>query len=162
MPFKSNFILIHYKKIISKRCCGITLRAGCITIAIIGILIHILYLCISRSYWPQITIGVFGLIPNGFLLHGAIKNNNRTVLVYLVSNTVVFVFYAIIFIISMVDPEILYSIDGKFTDHEKNIWRFNSAVFAIIDLIVYIASLVFCFNFYKDLNEKASMSPEKI
>ena len=73
-----------------------------------------------------------------------------------------FVFYAIIFIISMIDPEILYSIDGKFTDDEKSIWKFNYAVFGIIDLIVYIASLVFCFSFYKYQNEKASMSPEKI
>ena len=69
---------------LSKCCCCIPLRTGSIILAILGILGGIGSFAQSRGQWTNIIQGIFLLLAYGSLLYGALKYNEKAVLISLV------------------------------------------------------------------------------
>ena len=83
---------------LSKCCCCIPLRTGSIILAILGILGGIGSFATSRGQWPYIITGIFYLLSYGPLLYGALKYNEKAVLMSLAC-TAVSIFLGIVFTI---------------------------------------------------------------
>ena len=69
---------------LSKCCCCVPLRTGSLIMAILGILGGIGFFALSGGEWAYIIQGIFYLLAYGPLLYGALKYNEKAVLISLV------------------------------------------------------------------------------
>ena len=75
---------VYAVKMLSKCCCCVPLRTGSIILAILGIIGGIITLVSAGGQWVYIVNAIFNLIAYGALLLGALRSNDRAVLVNLV------------------------------------------------------------------------------
>ena len=78
---------------LNKCCCCVNLRTGAIVIAILGILGSFGQLHDKEHIYIGIISVVVGVLANLFLLHGAIKYNKTTTLVYLILEAIFIIWY---------------------------------------------------------------------
>ena len=102
---------------LSKCCCCIPLRTGCIILAVLGILSGIGMLIKGYSDWPYVIEAIVSFAASGPLLFGAIQNNQRAVLVGLIADALLIVFSIVFGIIAIasvetVIPELANNCDG--------------------------------------------------
>ena len=90
---------------LSKCCCCVPLRTGSLILGILGVLGGILSFATSRGDWSSIIQGIFYLLSYGFLLFGAIKYNDKAVLVCLVLTAVSIVLGVVFCIIAIANIE---------------------------------------------------------
>ena len=84
---------------LSKCCCCVPLRTGSIILAILGLLGGIGTFATSKGFWGSYILGVVYLVAYGALLFGAIKNNDKAVLINLVFTGIIMVLTVILGII---------------------------------------------------------------
>ena len=80
---------------LNKCCCCVNLRTGAIVIAILGILGSFGQLHDKDHIYIGIISVVVGVLANLFLLHGAIKYNKTTTLVYLILEAIFIIWYIV-------------------------------------------------------------------
>ena len=80
---------------LNKCCCCVNLRTGAIVIAILGILGSFGQFRSSEQIYIGIISVVLGVLANLLLLHGAIKYNKTTTLVYLVLEAIFIIWYIV-------------------------------------------------------------------
>ena len=80
---------------LNKCCCCVNLRTGAIVIAILGILGSFGQLHDKEHIYIGIISDVIGVLANLFLLHGAIKYNKTTTLVYLIFEAIFIIGYIV-------------------------------------------------------------------
>ena len=90
---------------LSKCCCCIPLRTGSLILAILGILGGIGMFAQSRGEWASIIQGVFYLLAYGSLLYGALKYNEKAVLMSLACTALCIVLGIVICIIAIANIE---------------------------------------------------------
>ena len=90
---------------LSKCCCCVPLRTGSIILAVLGILGG--FANIGGLTWYGILDGIFYLVGYGALLFGAIKYNQKAVLVNLVFTALLIVVSMVLFIIAIASLETL-------------------------------------------------------
>ena len=97
---------------LGKCCCCVELRTGAIIIAVLGLIASF------GSFQHGVVIGiiffVYGLVQNLCLLHGAIKYNRTTTLVYLIMEAI----YIILLLVSWI-----MTIVGMASDEVKPCWK---------------------------------------
>ena len=97
---------------LGKCCCCVDLRTGAIIIAVLGLIASF------GSFQHGVVIGiiffVYGLVQNLCLLHGAIKYNRTTTLVYLIMEAI----YIILLLVSWI-----MTIVGMASDEVKPCWK---------------------------------------
>ena len=96
---------------LSKCCCCVPLRTGSLVIAILGILGGLGLLAFSKGQtsirWPNIVEGIFVLLPYSFLLFGALKYNDKAVLVCVVLTALSIIIGIVFGIIAIVNIDFL-------------------------------------------------------
>jgi len=152
---------------LSKCCCCIPLRTGSLILAILGILGGIGMFAQSRGQWASIVQGIFYLLAYGSLLFGALKYNEKAVLISLVLTALSIALGIVITIISIANIE---SIVPQFANNCASIIdelhrigltcdQFKSTTIGITAGTFIAASLLnvyfwICnYSFYKDLKE---------
>ena len=107
---------------LSKCCCCIPLRTGSLILAILGILGGIGMFAQSRGEWASIIQGVFYLLAYGSLLYGALKYNEKAVLMSLACTALCIVLGIVICIIAIANIETITPScnDGMLLYHEEN------------------------------------------
>ena len=152
---------------LSKCCCCVPLRTGSIILAILGILGGIFAFAISRGQWSSIVEGIFYLLSYGFLLFGAIKYNEKAVLVCLVlsaASIILGVVFCIIAIanIEMIAPKLANDCAAMIDELNKlgmTCDQFKSTTIGIVAGTFIGSSLVSAYfwicnySFYKQLKE---------
>ena len=97
---------------LGKCCCCVELRTGAIIIAVLGLIASF------GSFQHGVVIGiiffVYGLVQNLCLLHGAIKYNRTTTLVYLIMEAIFIVLLLVNWIMIIV---------GMASDEAKPCWK---------------------------------------
>ena len=106
---------------LSKCCCCIPLRTGSIVLAILGLLgggaIFAQFFAQSGGFWVYIVEGIFYLFAYGALLFGAIKYNEKAVLINLACTALLIllgIVFAIILLVSIEKflPKFAYECTG--------------------------------------------------
>ena len=100
---------------LNKCCCCVNLRTGAIVIAILGILGSFGQLHDKEHIYIGIISDVVGVLANLFLLHGAIKYNKTTTLVYLIFEAIFIIGYIVgmcLVIAALVDKQFKLGWDG--------------------------------------------------
>ena len=155
---------------LSKCCCCVPLRTGSLILAILGILGGIFSFAGSRGEWSSIIQGIFYLLSYGFLLFGAIKYNEKAVLVCLVLTAVSIIMGVVFCIIAlanieMIVPQLANNCAAMIDELDKlgmTCDQLKSATIGISAGTFIAASLVnvyfwICnYSFYKELKEGAS------
>ena len=90
---------------LSKCCCCISLRTGCIILAILGFLNGIITFAYSKREWFTIVHVIFLLIGNGILFFGSIKKNYKVVLASLVFIGTAIVYGIVLGVITIADMD---------------------------------------------------------
>ena len=157
---------------LSKCCCCVPLRTGSLILAILGVLGGILSFATSRGDWSSIIQGIFYLLSYGFLLFGAIKYNEKALLVCLVLTAVSIVLGVVFCIIAIANietiaPQLANNCAAMIDDLNKlgmTCDQFKSTTIGIVAGIFIGASLVsvyfwICnYSFYKQLKEEGGAS----
>ena len=157
---------------LSKCCCCVPLRTGSLVIAVLGILGALVFLALSKGEWLSIVDGIFFLLPYAFLLFGAIKYNDKAVLVCVVLTALSImiidasIILEIVFgIIAIVDPELAdcKALNEVLFFYDCDELRFSTIVKEAVKLIGLIGlSLIniyfwICnYSFYEELKEGGS------
>ena len=92
---------------LSKCCCCVPLRTGSIILAVLGILGGVGLFVGSQGFWYNIVLGVVYIIGYPALLFGAIKYNDKAVLVSLVCTAIIIVIGTVFGIIIIASTETL-------------------------------------------------------
>ena len=92
---------------LSKCCCCVPLRTGSIVLGVLGLLGGFGNFLQAGGSWAYIILGIFYLIAYGALLFGAIKYNDKAVLVNLVVTAIIIVLGVVFAIIILVDIEVV-------------------------------------------------------
>ena len=147
-----------------KCCCCIDLRAGCITIAILGIVGSSAWFSYSNngqseapidkaSYSITVSASVMGILSSLCLLFGAFKNHKDAVMAYLVLEVIQFLLRLVFSILLFVQ----YHEKKSGTNVALELWNYQNigvligGIFALIIPIVWIY-LWFCvFSFYQKI-----------
>ena len=155
---------------LSKCCCCVDLRTGSIVIAIIGII------CSCGNWGSGFAVGVItlvlGVAANVCLLHGAIKYNRTTTLIYLVVEAIFIVSYIVWFCLLMVflfGPEVSVcwdNWDGS-TVYDGKGYTCSVIVAVLISILVAVAigiglSIYFwvcVYSFFQDLKRQQVPQP---
>ena len=153
---------------LSKCCCCIPLRAGCIVLGIIGILVslieHIPVIYGFGAYLLIIPL-LFDLVCYGTLFVGAIANHTTIVLVHLVMYILVMIIDVIFIILMAVNittlmPALIdckdfkeeFDEDGDCEDYRKGVA--NAAIIIVILVLVLNIYSGFCsLSFYLELKQ---------
>ena len=152
---------------LSKCCCCVPLRTGSLVLAILGILSGIGYFAMSKGSWGSIIQGIFYLLAYGFLLFGALKYNEKAVLVCLVCTAVGIVFGIIMCIIAIASIDTLApqladncaAIIDELNHMHMTCDQFKAGVIGTMAATFIIGSLLnvyfwICnYSFYKELKE---------
>ena len=153
---------------LSKCCCCVPLRTGSLVIAVLGILGALGILASSKGQWPSIVEGIFFLLPYAFLLFGAIKYNDKAVLVCVVLTALSIIIGIVFGIIAIVKIEIInpllandceafdYASDFTFfldCDKEKFKARAITAAYLFVLSLVEVYFWICNFSFYKELKK---------
>ena len=152
---------------LSKCCCCVPLRNGSLVLAIFGFVQGIVFLAMSNGAWIHIIDGIFYLLAYGFLLFGALKYNEKAVLVCLVCTGVAIVLGIIMAIIAIASidtlaPELANNCAAILDElHRLNMTcdQFKSAAIGASAGIFIAGSLLnvyfwICnYSFYKELKE---------
>ena len=152
---------------LSKCCCCVPLRTGSLIMAILGILGGIGFFALSGGEWAYIIQGIFYLLAYGPLLFGALKYNEKAVLVSLAITALSIAIGIIFCIIAIANIE---TIVPQFANdcasiidelHRMNLTcdQYKSATIGIAAGSFIIGSLLnvyfwICnYSFYKELKE---------
>ena len=152
---------------LSKCCCCVPLRTGSLVIAILGILGGLGLLAFSKGLtglirWPNIVEGIFVLLAYSFLLFGALKYNDKAVLVYVVLTAlsiIIGIGFGIIAItnIEIVVPALANDCKALHSFVDCDNLRFRIIVTRAVKLFgVSLVNIYFwlCnYSFYKELKE---------
>ena len=92
---------------LSKCCCCVPLRTGCIILGVLGALGGIGLILKGYTDWYNIVVGILQILAYGLLLFGAIKNNTTAVLVHLVASAINIMLSIVLGIVARVRIDIL-------------------------------------------------------
>ena len=157
---------------LSKCCCCVPLRTGSLVIAVLGILgafgifvssnntqaYKCIYKCIdidTGPQWANIVEGIFLLLPYGFLLFGALINNDKAVLVCLVLTALSIIIGIIFGIIAILNIETLFPELAAWSKNHP-IWSYARSVEAsklMCPSLVQVYFWICIYSFYKELKE---------
>ena len=137
---------------LSKCCCCVPLRTGSLVIAIIGILGGLGLLASSKGQWSSIVEGIFFLLPYAFLLFGALKYNDKAVLVCIVLTALSIIMGIVFGIIAIVNIDILIQ-NLDLSDSLRFRTIVTTAVKLFIVSLVNIYFWICNYSFYKELKE---------
>ena len=155
---------------LSKCCCCIPLRTGSLIFAIMGIVSGIgtvaLYSAHIVEQWGAIIQGIFYLLGYGSLLYGALKYNEKAVLLSLVITGLSIALGIIICIIAFANIETFnpllandcagLAVDGQMyvnCDEVKSVAIGLTAAAAIIGSLINVYFWICNYSFYKELKE---------
>ena len=151
---------------LSSCCCCISLRTGCIIIAVVGTLWAMSMLATSNWHWYYIVLGIFYLIANGVLGFGAIKYSQTAILVNLVLTAIYIILGTLFGLIMVACIDSIYplfankcavvEVESRKIDMtcDQNKWKIGITygIFfadALINSYFWLCS----FSFYKELIE---------
>merc|ERR1712038_149943 len=98
------------KMLLNKCCFCVPHRTGNIIMAILGILGGVSMIGASKSQYDHATSvvdGIFHLVAYGFLLHGALENNKKSVLVSIICSGVVVAFGLLVGLVVVANIDII-------------------------------------------------------
>merc|ERR1712038_1504391 len=158
------------KMLLNKCCFCVPHRTGNIIMAILGILGGVSMIGASKSQYDHTTSvvdGIFHLVAYGFLLHGALENNKKSVLISIICTGVVVAFGLLVGLIAVANIDVIVPAlaDGcKNWKEKENINDFNcddstreatnqvAAMFFVSGLIS-IYFWICSYSFYQELKK---------
>ena len=143
---------------VSRCCCGVPLRLGCMIIACIELVLSLRYIWlmtdhIGYQYGPGAFVAalLFELVVWGLLLFGAISNNQTAVLVHLILLAIVLVMTGIFFVLVVIIMPVACTDLG---------WTAQcTTAFIVVLLVILVTSAldiyfwIVTLSFYQDLKE---------
>ena len=93
--------------LLNKCCFCVPHRTGCIIMAILGILGGVSMIGASKDHTTSVIDGIFHLVAYGFLLHGALENSKKSVLVSIICTGVVVAFGLLFGLIAIANIDVL-------------------------------------------------------
>ena len=131
---------------LSKCCCCVPLRAGCLVLGILGILNGIAAFFQGGEEWANITIGIFYLVAYGALVFGAITYNGIAVMVNLVCT-------AIIIILQIIAVIIVSASIGWVNDSDVQAVLGIAIMLYILEAVLNAYFWICSYSFYQELKE---------
>ena len=156
------------RRMLSKCCCCVPLRSGCIALGVVGILVAFIYLdpIINQSAYIFILPLLVSLCSFGTLLIGAIVNNKTMVLVHSITYAMLMVLKVIFVIVAAVAFTTLMPVlndceelDMTGFDDCEQYTSYTMVLFFIVSIIELLLDIYFwfcSFSFYLKLKKEDS------